>query len=159
MKEHTLIVCLLIKNLDHFQYIYEVFMTEYYSEYYLFFLGVGDPSRICFKLDKSSDILKCLPDKLYFVEVEHSSGDYMMSEPFNTPDPQGFAQEFSHKLIELAETDEEVKEILGFRATEIELQQRYSMNTWNIFGSERRRRALKEDFGSERRRRALKEDF
>ena len=155
MKEHTLIVCLLIKNLDHFQYIYEVFMTGCY----LLFLVQHENSKlssICSKLDKSSDILKCLPDKLN--PGEHSRGHYMMSEPFDTPDPQGFAQEFSHKLIELAETDEEVKEIL-FRATEIELQQRYSMNTWNIFGSEGRRRALKEDFGSERRRRALKEDF
>lgn len=104
-------------------------------EYYLFFLEVRDPSSICSKLDKSSDILKCLPDKLYFNPGEDSRGHYMMSEPFDTPDPQGFAQEFSHKLIELAETDEEVKEIL-FRATGIELQQRYSMNTWNIFGSE-----------------------
>ena len=148
-------------------------------EYYLFFLGdfaliVRDehnmdvPSSICSKLDKSSDILKCLPDELRFSAGQHSRGHYMMSEPFNTPDPQGFAQEFSHKLIELAETDEEVKEIL-FRATGIELQQRYSTNTWNIFDlsdagehSRRtldRRRALKEDFGSERRRRALKEDF
>ena len=57
----------------------------------------------------------------------------MMSEPFDTPDPQGFAQEFSHKLIELAETDEEVKEILGFKVTGIELQQSRSMNTWNIY--------------------------
>ena len=106
---------------------------------YLFFLfrmrhmcDLCDPSSICSKLDKSSDILKCLPDELYFNAGEHSRGHYMMSEPFDTPDPQGFAQEFSHKLIELAETDEEVKEIL-FRATGIELQQRYSTNTWNIF--------------------------
>ena len=101
-------------------------------EYYLFFLGVGDPSSICSKLDKSSDILKCLPDELYFNRGQHSRGHYMMSEPFDTPDPRGFAREFSHKLIELAETDEEVKEILGFQETGIELQQRYSMNTWNI---------------------------
>ena len=107
------------------------------TECYLFFLVVehqhmGDPSSICSKLDKSSDILKCLPDKLYFSPGQHSRGHYMMSKPFVTPDPQGFAQEFSHKLIELAETDEEVKEILGFEVTGIELKQRYSMNTWNI---------------------------
>ena len=112
-------------------------------EYYLFFLGdfaliVRDehnmdvPSSICSKLDKSSDILKCLPDELDFNRGEHSRGHYMMSEPFNTPDPQGFAQEFSHKLIALAETDEEVKEILSFEVTGIELQQLYSKNTWNI---------------------------
>ena len=112
-------------------------------EYYLFFLGdfaliVRDehnmdvPSSICSKLDKSSDILKCLPDELYFSPGQHSRGHYMMSEPFNTPDPQGFAQEFSRKLIALAETDEEVKEILSFEVTGIELQQRYSMKAWNI---------------------------
>ncbi|MCL1495670.1 MAG: hypothetical protein M1G31_33725 [Pseudanabaena sp. Salubria-1] len=56
----------------------------------------------------------------------------MLSEPFNTPDPQGFAQEFSHKLIALAETDEEVKEILSFEVTGIELQQSYSMKAWKI---------------------------
>ena len=107
-------------------------------EYYLFFLGVGDPLRvdvpssICSKLDKSSDILKCLPAKLRFSAGEHSRGHYMMSEPFNTPDPQGFAQEFSDKLIALAETDEEVKEILSFEVKGIELQQLYSMNTWKV---------------------------
>ena len=103
------------------------------TEYYLFFLGVVDPSSICSKLDKSSDILKCLPDELYFNAGEHSrGGHYMMSKPFNTPDPQGFAQEFSHKLIALAETDEEVKEILSFEVTGIELQQSYSMKAWKI---------------------------
>jgi hypothetical protein len=91
------------------------------------------PSSICSKLDKSSDILKCLPDKLYYSPGECSRGDYVMSEPFDTPDPRGFAREFSHKLIELAETDEEVKEILGFRVTGIELHKHYSMKTWEIF--------------------------
>jgi len=105
-------------------------------EYYLFFLvrqqRLGDPSGICSKLDKSSDILKCLPDKLHFSAGKHSRGHYMMSEPFDTTDPEGLAREFSHKLIALAETDKEVKKILSFEVTGIELQQRYSMNTWNI---------------------------
>jgi len=116
------------------------------TECYLFFLvrheHMGDPSSICSKLDKSSDILKCLPDELYFNAGKHSRGHYMMSEPFDTTDPEGLAREFSHKLIALAETDKEVKKILSFEVTGIELQQRYSMNTWNIsfpkfrFGSE-----------------------
>ncbi|NMF59479.1 hypothetical protein [Pseudanabaena yagii] len=92
----------------------------------------SEPSWICSKLDKSSDILKCLPDYLHLMGGKHKSrGNYMMSQPFDTPDPQKFAQEFSHKLIELAETDEEVKEILS-EVTGIELKQLYSMNTWNI---------------------------
>ncbi|NMF59478.1 hypothetical protein [Pseudanabaena yagii] len=107
------------------------------AEYYLFFLVEHERimpylSSICSKLHKSSDILKYLPDKLYFSPGKNSRGRYMMSKPFVTPDPQGFAQEFSHKLFELAETDEKVKEILGFQVTGIELQQQYSMNTWNI---------------------------
>ena len=108
-------------------------------EYYLFFLVrnrfhhmVGIPSSICSKLDKSSDILKCLPHELSFSPGQHSRGHYMLSETFVTPDPQGFAQEFSDKLIELAETDQEVKKILGFEVTGIELQQSYSMKAWKI---------------------------
>ena len=106
------------------------------TEYYLFFLVryehmESEASSICSKLDKSSDILKCLPDELRYAG-QNSRGYYRTSEPFYTPDPQGFAQEFSRKLIALAETDKQVKKMLKFEVKDIELQERYGMKAWNI---------------------------